>query len=98
METLLDLARPWPLKIAVDNAIGGRPLGVLDQLGPGGLAAVAAGLGIGLVGIGALVGYLVTYLTSATAERVGSISGRRCSGGCSGWGCRSMTGIGRGTW
>ena len=76
METLLDLARPWPLKLAVDNAIGGQPLGgplgVLDQLGPAGLAAVAAGAGIGLVGIGALVGYLITYLTSATAERVGA--------------------------
>jgi hypothetical protein len=76
METLLDLARPWPLKLAVDNAIGGRPvggpLGVLDQLGPAGLAAVAAVAGIGLVGVGALVGYLVTYLTAATAERVGA--------------------------
>jgi hypothetical protein len=64
VETLLDLARPWPLKLAVDNAIGGQPvggpLGVLDQLGPAGLAAVAAGAGIGLVGIGALVGYLIT--------------------------------------
>jgi ATP-binding cassette, subfamily B, bacterial len=76
VETLLDLARPWPLKLAVDNAIGGRPvggpLGVLDQLGPAGLAAVAAVVGIGLVGVGALVGYLVTYLTAATAERVGA--------------------------
>jgi hypothetical protein len=25
VETLLDLARPWPLKLAVDNAIGGGP-------------------------------------------------------------------------
>ena len=33
---------------------------------------MAAGAGIGLVGIGALVGYLITYLTSATAERVGA--------------------------
>jgi ATP-binding cassette subfamily B protein len=76
VETLLDLARPWPLKLAVDNAIGGRPLGgplaFLDQLGPAGLAAVAALGGIALVGIGALVGYLITYLTSATAERVGA--------------------------
>jgi ATP-binding cassette, subfamily B, bacterial len=76
VETLLDLARPWPLKLAVDNAIGGQPLGgplrVLEGIGPAGLAAVAAGAGIGLVGIGALVGYLVTYLTSATAERVGA--------------------------
>ena len=76
VETLLDLARPWPLKVAVDNAIGGRPLGgplsFLDQLGPAELAAVAALAGIALVGIGALVGYLITYLTAATAERVGA--------------------------
>jgi ATP-binding cassette, subfamily B, bacterial len=76
VETLLDLARPWPLKVAVDNAIGGRPLGgplaVVDGLGPAGVAAVAAVAGIGLVGVGALVGYLVTYLTAATAERVGA--------------------------
>jgi ATP-binding cassette subfamily B protein len=76
VETLIDLARPWPLKLAVDNAIGGQPLGgglaVLNQLGPAGLAAVAVGVGIGLVGVGALVGYLITYLTSATAERVGA--------------------------
>jgi ATP-binding cassette, subfamily B, bacterial len=76
VETLIDLARPWPLKLAVDNAIGGQPLGgglaVLNQLGPGGLAAVAVAAGIGLVGVGALVGYLITYLTSATAERVGA--------------------------
>jgi ATP-binding cassette subfamily B protein len=36
------------------------------------LAAVAAAAGIGLVGLGALIGYLVTYLTAATAERVGA--------------------------
>jgi ABC-type multidrug transport system fused ATPase/permease subunit len=76
VETLIDLARPWPLKLAVDNAIGGQPLGgvlaVLNQLGPGGVAAVAVAAGIGLVGVGALVGYLITYLTSATAERVGA--------------------------
>jgi hypothetical protein len=56
VETLLDLARPWPLKVAVDNAIGGRPLegplAFLDGLGPAGLAAVAALGGIALVGVG----------------------------------------------
>ena len=52
VETLLDLARPWPLKVAVDNAIGGRPLAVVDGLGPAGVAAVAAVAGIGLVGLG----------------------------------------------
>jgi ATP-binding cassette subfamily B protein len=76
VETLLDLARPWPLKVAVDNAIGGQPLegalAPLGRLGPAGLAAVAALAGIGLVGVAALVGYLVTFLTAATAERVGA--------------------------
>jgi hypothetical protein len=37
-ETVLDLARPWPLKLVVDNAIGGQALGgflsPLDALGP----------------------------------------------------------------
>ena len=75
-ETVLDLARPWPLKLAVDNAIGGRPLGgflsPLDGLSPAALAGVAALLTLALVGIGALVGYLITYLSGAAAERVGA--------------------------
>lgn len=75
-ETMLDLARPWPLKLAVDNAIGGQPLrGVLaplDHLGPAALAAVAAMTTLALVGIGAVVGYLITYLSGAAAERVGA--------------------------
>jgi ATP-binding cassette, subfamily B, bacterial len=75
-ETVLDLARPWPLKLAVDNAIGGRPLtgllAPLDRLSPAALAGVAALLTLALVGIGALVGYLITYLSGAAAERVGA--------------------------
>jgi ABC-type multidrug transport system fused ATPase/permease subunit len=75
-ETVLDLARPWPLKLAVDNAIGGQPLGgvlsPLDGLGPAMLAAVAALLTLALVGVGAVVGYLITYLSGAAAERVGA--------------------------
>jgi ATP-binding cassette subfamily B protein len=75
-ETAFDLARPWPLKLAVDNAIGGRPLGGplqgLNGLGPTTLAAVAAVAGLALVAVSALVGYLVSYLTAATAERVGA--------------------------
>jgi ATP-binding cassette, subfamily B, bacterial len=75
-ETVLELARPWPLKLAVDNAIGGQPLtGILaplDKLGPAGLAGFAALLTLALVGIGALVGYLITYLSGAAAERIGA--------------------------
>lgn len=75
-ETVLDLARPWPLKLVVDNAIGGQPLGgilsPLDDLGPAALAGVAALVTLALVGIGAVVGYLITYLSGAAAERVGA--------------------------
>jgi ATP-binding cassette, subfamily B, bacterial len=75
-ETVLELARPWPLKLAVDNAIGGQPLtGILEplnRLGPAGLAGFAALLTLALVGIGALVGYLITYLSGAAAERIGA--------------------------
>src|SRR4030095_2308741 len=63
-------------RLGVNNASGGRPLegplAGLDQQGPAGLAAVAAVAGVALVGVAALVGYLVTYLTAATAERVGA--------------------------
>jgi ATP-binding cassette subfamily B protein len=74
--SLLDLASPWPLKVAVDNAIGGRPLGgwlaPLDRLSPDGLAAVAALAGVTLVAAGGVIGYLTTYLLGAAAERVGA--------------------------
>ena len=73
---MLDLARPWPLKLAVDHAIGHQPLGgplaPLGRLGSGGLAAVAAAAMLVLVGIGSLVGYLTTWLGSASTERVGA--------------------------
>jgi ATP-binding cassette, subfamily B, bacterial len=76
LETAIGLAGPWPLKLAVDNAIGGRPLdgplAPLDRLGPAGLAAMAALAGVLLVSAGALVGYLTAYLTGAAAERVGA--------------------------
>ena len=76
VETAIGLAGPWPLKLAVDNAIGGLPLdgplAPLDRLGPAGLAAVAALAGVLLVSAGALVGYLTAYLTGAAAERVGA--------------------------
>jgi len=51
---VLDLARLWPLKLAVDNAIGGQPLSgllaPLDRLSPAALAGVAALLTLVLVG------------------------------------------------
>jgi ATP-binding cassette, subfamily B, bacterial len=76
VETVIDLARPWPLKLAVDHAIGGRPLGGpfarLDSFDAGTLAAIAALGAVALVALGALVGYLTSYVSSAAAERVGA--------------------------
>ena len=50
---VLDLASPWPLKVVVDNVIGGKPLppwlSMLDGLSPSMLAAVAAFVGVMIV-------------------------------------------------
>ena len=75
-DTVLDLARPWPLQLAVDHAIGGRPFGgwlrPLGSLSRPSLAGLAAAAGVVLVVAGGLLGYLTTYLGSVTAERVGA--------------------------
>jgi len=72
-DTLLGLARPWPLQLAVDHAIGGRPLtGPLQGLAPAGIAAVAAVGAVTLVGLSGITGYLTSYLTGAAAERIGA--------------------------
>jgi ATP-binding cassette subfamily B protein len=76
-ETVLDLARPWPLLIAVDHAIAHRPLHlawlpVLDQVGPLALGGLAAGLVVSLSAVSALIGYLTSYLSEAAAERIGA--------------------------
>lgn len=76
VETALELARPWPLKLAVDNAIAHRRLdgwlAPLRGLSPAQLGAVAALSGVGLVGGSALVGYFITYLNGVASERVGA--------------------------
>ena len=72
----VDLARPWPLKLAVDNAIGRRPLhgrlAPLGHLSPAALGAVAAGLTLALVAVGAVVSYAAAYLAGLGSERVGA--------------------------
>jgi ABC-type multidrug transport system fused ATPase/permease subunit len=74
--TALDLARPWPLQLAVDGAISERPLSgpfaPLDGLSPAALAAVAAGIAVVLVALAGLVGYAAEYAAGSTAERVGA--------------------------
>ncbi|HKA09756.1 MAG TPA: ABC transporter ATP-binding protein [Candidatus Dormibacteraeota bacterium] len=77
VETALDLARPWPLLIAVDHAIAHRSLHVnglpaLDRLDPLALGGLAAALIVGLASVSALTGYLTSYLTAAAAERIGA--------------------------
>jgi ATP-binding cassette, subfamily B, bacterial len=75
-QTVVTLLQPWPLKLVVDNALGHRPLtgwlAPLNHLSANALAGVAAAAGVALVGAGALLGYLSTYLSSAGAERVGA--------------------------
>src|SRR5687768_12764472 len=54
VQTTLDLAGPWPLKVVVDNVIAGQPLDGwmtgLNGLSTMALAAVAAAAGVALVG------------------------------------------------
>jgi ATP-binding cassette, subfamily B, bacterial len=79
-ETMTTLVQPWPLLLAVDNAIGHRPIqGPLGPLlrpvqarGTLALGGVSAGAEVGLAVIGALLGYLATYLTGAVSERIGA--------------------------
>ncbi len=69
---VLELAKPWPLKVVIDNVLGGQPLGVamLAPLTPAALLAVACGL---LVGVYILLGVLsVTsnYATISIGQRM----------------------------
>jgi ABC-type multidrug transport system fused ATPase/permease subunit len=76
VQTVLQLAAPWPLKVAVDHAIGGQALpGWLASFGPFSpytLAVLAAAAGIGLVVVGGIIRYVGTYLSGAASERIGA--------------------------
>ena len=76
VQTALGLAAPWPLKVAVDHAIGGQPLpswlAPLEPVSPYGLAAAAAVAGVVLVALGGSIRYAGTYLSGAAAERIGA--------------------------
>jgi ATP-binding cassette, subfamily B, bacterial len=79
-ETGLDLAAPWPLQLAVDNAIGHAPvtgplagaLGSLQRHGPIALGAVAGVAILAIDTMSALLGYLSSVLTGAASERIGA--------------------------
>jgi ATP-binding cassette subfamily B protein/subfamily B ATP-binding cassette protein MsbA len=69
---VLELAKPWPLKIVVDNVLGGTPLGWawFDRLSRTGMLAVACG---GLIAVYAVLGLLsVTsnYTTIGVGQRM----------------------------
>jgi ATP-binding cassette subfamily B protein len=62
---LLELAKPWPLKIVVDNVLGGHPVAIRDlaTLPPNELLLVACGL---LIGVYSLLGALAVTSNYAT--------------------------------
>ena len=74
VDTALALAAPWPLQLVVDYGLGGRPfpswLRPLAGLPHLAVAGIAAAAGLILLGIGAVAGYQVAYLTGALAERM----------------------------
>src|SRR5690606_36756197 len=77
LEMLMSLLSPWPLKIIIDNVIGGDPLpawltGILlsgDQ-NKTSLAAIAAMAMILITAIGKLAEYLENYLTESIAQHM----------------------------
>ena len=76
VQTIFDLAAPWPLKMAVDNIIGGKPLegwmAPLNNFSTASLATIVVMAGVILVAGSGVVGYFSAYLIGAAAERVGA--------------------------
>jgi ATP-binding cassette subfamily B protein len=74
--TVLDLAAPWPLKVAVDHIIGAEPLtgwlAPLAAFSTAWQAAFAALAGVALIAASGVVGYLAAYLIGGAAERLGA--------------------------
>lgn len=74
----IGLLAPLPLKMAVDSAIGGRPLpGFLRRLlpavainSPGGILLVAASMVVGIAALGGLLSIGSTFLRTYTGERL----------------------------
>ena len=76
VQTVFDLAAPWPLKMAVDNIIGGKPfegwMAPLNGYSTASLAAIVVAAGVILIAGSGVVGYFSAYLIGAAAERVGA--------------------------
>ena len=69
---LLELAKPWPLKIVVDNVLGGRPTGwaILDGLGTRGLLPAACLALIAVYGLLGALGVTSNYATISVGQRL----------------------------
>lgn len=84
-ETVISLATPWPLKIIIDNVIGGKPLPHeltwIQALYPEGLpmalAALCAATLVLLTALGGLAGYINNYYTESVAQYMASDLRRR---------------------
>lgn len=69
---LLELAKPWPLKIVVDNVLGGRPLGIaaLEGLEPRRLLLVACGALVVVYALLGAFGVTSNYATISVGQRM----------------------------
>ena len=77
-ETIANLAAPWPLKVVIDNAIGGKPLPdwlayalPLSVRGDGVLlAAACGGAVVAIAAAGAIASYVDNYYTESVGQWV----------------------------
>ena len=68
----LELAKPWPLKVVVDNVLAGRPLGwpALDGLGAPGLLAVACIVLVAVYGLLGALSVISNYTSISVGQRM----------------------------
>jgi ATP-binding cassette subfamily B protein/subfamily B ATP-binding cassette protein MsbA len=69
---LLELAKPWPLKIVVDNVLGGAPLGwpAFDGVGRPAMLAAACGALVGIYALLGTLGVTSNYTTISVGQRM----------------------------
>jgi ATP-binding cassette subfamily B protein/subfamily B ATP-binding cassette protein MsbA len=69
---ILELAKPWPLKVVVDNVLGGKPLGwpSLEGLDQTGLLTVACAALVGVYVLLGLLSVTSNYATISVGQRM----------------------------